>query len=107
MLCAVCRRDARGFGFVAALIGVEAPAVKLCSMRCMDLARRLKGVIKPNQHEAAALEAAAQAGGARVEAIGRTDLATWSAEEWAALIDVIVTAFQDHLRAAYADDPPF
>jgi hypothetical protein len=27
--------------------------------------------------------------------------------EWSTLIDVVVTAFQDSLRTAYADDPPF
>ena len=107
MLCAICRRDARGFGFVPALIGVDAPSVKLCSVRCMDLARRLKGMIDPNQHEAAALAAAAQAGGVFVELTGKTDLVRWSAEEWDRLIDVIVTEFQDVLRRAYADDPPF
>ena len=106
MLCAICRRDARGFGFAPALIGVHAPNVKLCSMRCMDLARRLKGMIDPNKHEEAALAAAAQAGGVFVELTGKTDLVSWTAEEWARLVDVIVTEFQDVLRRAYADDPP-
>jgi hypothetical protein len=41
-----------------------------------------------------------------VEAIGKTDLATWTGPEWATLVDAIVTAFQDSLRAAYADEPP-
>ena len=107
MLCAICRRDARGWGFAPGLIGVDAPAVKLCSRYCQDLAARLKGMINTNQHEVNALAAAGQSGGAYVEAIAKTDLATWSEEDWATLIDVVVTAFQDHLRAAYADDPPF
>jgi len=45
--------------------------------------------------------------GAYVEEIGKTDLACWTEQEWATLIDVAVTAFQDFLRQAYADDPPF
>lgn len=107
MLCAICRRDARGFGFTPALIGVDAPSAKLCSMRCMDLAQRLQGMIDPNKHEEAALAAAAQAGGVFVEVTGKTDLMSWTADEWNRLVDVIVTEFQDELRRAYADDPPY
>ncbi|MCW2311465.1 DUF6511 domain-containing protein [Rhodoferax antarcticus] len=64
-------------------------------------------MIKPNNHEIDGLAAACQSGGAYVESIAKTDLATFSENEWATLIEVIVTSFQDHLRTAYADDPPF
>lgn len=64
-------------------------------------------MIDPNKHETDALLAANISGGAFVETIGKTDLAGWTEQEWAALIDVIVTSFQDFLRQAYADDPPF
>ena len=47
------------------------------------------------------------AGGEYVESLGHTDLARFTGHEWSCLIEVIVTAFQDHLRTAYADDPPF
>jgi len=107
MICAICRRDARGFGFEPRLIGVPAPAVKLCSRTCQNITTRLTGMINPNLHEQNALEAASAAGGAYVESLGRTDLASWTPEEWATLIDVVITRFQDSLRTAYADDPPF
>jgi len=64
-------------------------------------------MIDPNKHEVNALAAASISAGAYVESIAKTDLATWSQEEWSSLIDVTVTAFQDFLRTAYADDPPF
>ena len=57
-------------------------------------------MLDPNQHETHALEEAGQAGGAYVEGLAKTDLATWSPEEWAHLVDVIVTGFQDSLRTA-------
>lgn len=107
MMCAICRRDARGFSFEPRLIHVQAPPVKLCSRHCQKLTARLKGMIHPNIHEQNALIAASEKGGAYVESLGKTDLITWSPEEWATLVDVIVTAFQDFLRTAYADDPPF
>ena len=61
-------------------------------------------MIDASEHERAALAVAGISGGEYVERTGRTDLALWSAEEWSVLIDVIVTAYQDHLRAAHADD---
>lgn len=64
-------------------------------------------MINPNIHETNALADASTQGGAYVESLGKTDLAAWTPEEWSALIDVIVTGFQDSLRTAYADDPPF
>lgn len=107
MRCAICRRDARGFLFVPKDLGLATPTVKLCSRHCQELAARLKGMINPNIHEKNALAEAGAQGGGYVEALGKTDLATWTPEEWASFIDVIVTAFQDSLRTAYADDPPF
>lgn len=64
-------------------------------------------MIDPNPHELNALAAASAEGGAYVESLGKTDLARFTAQEWDTLVEVIVTAFQDHLREAYADDPPF
>ena len=107
MMCAICRRDARGYGFAPSFIRIDAPTVKLCSRRCQDITGKLSGMIDPNKHETDALLAASISGGAFVETIGKTDLSGWTEQEWAALIDVIVTSFQDFLRQAYADDPPF
>jgi hypothetical protein len=42
--------------------------------------------------------------GEHIESLGRTDLMTWSPEEFATLIEVIVTAFTDRLREL-GDDP--
>jgi hypothetical protein len=106
MMCAICRRDARGYGFAPRYIREEAPDSKQCSRRCQNITARLKGMIDPNKHETNALAAASMSAGAYVEEIGKTDLANWSEQEWATLIDVAVTAFQDFLRQAYADDPP-
>jgi len=54
-----------------------------------------------------ALQAASAAGGAYVESTGKTDLATWTESEWLTLVDMIVHHFQDALRTAYGEDPPF
>lgn len=64
-------------------------------------------MINPNKHEQTALAAAGRDGGIYAELTGKTDLVTWTEQEWATLIDVIVTSFQDSLRESYGDDPPF
>ena len=64
-------------------------------------------MIDPNKHELNALAAASSSGGEYIESIAKTDLTTFTQSEWSTLIDVLITAFQDHLRNAYADDPPF
>ena len=64
-------------------------------------------MIDPNKHEVNALAAASRNAGEYIESIAKTDLAAFTEAEWLTLIEVLVTAFQDHLRNAYADDPPF
>jgi hypothetical protein len=108
MMCAICRRDARGFVFAGPRHNRHlAPPVKLCSHPCQQIAARLKGMIDPNKHETNALAVACQTGGEYVESLAKTDLSDFTQVEWATLIDVVVTAFQESLRTAYADDPPF
>ncbi|NBS94787.1 MAG: hypothetical protein EBT08_01285 [Betaproteobacteria bacterium] len=106
-LCAICRRDSHGLGFSPDFIGIDAPRVVLCSIRCQHIAARLKGMIDPNKHERAALAAASRSGGDFVESLSKTDLTTFTELEWSELIAVVVTAFQESLRTGYADDPPF
>lgn len=65
-------------------------------------------MVDPNEQEVAALSHAGMLGGVYVESLGRTDLSLWSEAEWATLVEVVVTAFQDHLREIYDRQPiPF
>lgn len=62
-------------------------------------------MIDKDDEERAALRTAGQEGGAFIESVGRTDLATWGAADWATLVEVIVTAYQDALDRARSDVP--
>jgi len=100
-LCAICRRFARGFGYAPAMPSnaeLDAPVFALCSMTCMDLAAKEKGMIDPNRFEQAALRHASLQAGQYIESIQKTDLQHYSFDEWCTLIDVIVTGFTDGLR---------
>ena len=61
-------------------------------------------MIDPTRHERAAMDHAVAMAGEHIESLGRTDLMTWSPNEFAVLIEVIVTAFTNRLREL-SDDP--
>jgi hypothetical protein len=109
MICPVCRRGTRGFGWFDARFGLgdsrrDRSRRWLCSLTCQDICHRRPGMIDPTRHERAAMVHAVEMAGEYIERLGRTDLMTWSSEEFSALIEVIVTAFTDRLREL-GDDP--
>jgi len=61
-------------------------------------------MIDPTPNETEAMTVGGQEGGAFLESIGKSDLATLSATEWDQFIDVVVTGYCDHLRELAARD---
>ena len=115
MRCAVCLREQRGFGYVV-------PAHKItsrigwknrrafCSMLCHDIyansIKRGNAVIDPTRHEKDAMQSALAPLGEYVSSIGmHRSLNNYSKEEVLTLVEVIVTAYHDHLRTAIGDEP--
>ena len=78
-LCAVCRREPRGFGWFDASYRVSDPRRdrsyrQLCSRRCQDICHRRRGMIDPTPNEIAAMQAGGQLAGEYLESIGKSDL---------------------------------
>ena len=108
-LCAVCRRGTRGFGWFDARFDIadqrrDRSRRWFCSLVCQGICHRRLGMIDPTRHERAAMAHAVAMAGEYIDSLGRTDLMAWSSEEFAALIEVIVTGFTDRLREL-GDDP--
>ncbi len=61
-------------------------------------------MIDPTPNEQDALKEGAQSGGAFLDDLGQTDLAELSLADWQAFIEIIVTAYCDHLRDLAARD---
>ena len=112
MTCAVCSRQARGFGhFNAALPRTDprryAQRWVFCSMRCMNafskLLKRLTNIqedalIDPSDLELAAMRAALSPLGDYVGSIGmQRPLADYRREEVLRLIEVVIDAYQAHM----------
>jgi hypothetical protein len=54
-------------------------------------------MIDPNEQEIAAMRAASDIAGQFIEAVGRTDMATWSAADWHGFVEAICSAYFDAL----------
>jgi hypothetical protein len=104
----VCRRGTRGLGWFDARFALGDPRRVeslrwFCSLMCQDIWHGRRGMIDPTRHERAAINHAVAMAGEHIESLGRTDLMTWSPEEFASLIEVTVTAFTDCLRELGGD----
>jgi hypothetical protein len=114
LTCAICRRQPRGFGWYDPTFPVSDPRRdesrrRFSSLRCLNLFCRRGGrsaVVDPTELEQAAMAAALAPLGEYVGSIGMDrPLAEYSCDEVLTLIEVVVTAFQDHLIKAETEHP--
>jgi hypothetical protein len=54
-------------------------------------------MVDPNDQEAAAMVAAGDIAGQYIDAVGRSDMATWSAADWRGFVEAICGAYVDAL----------
>jgi flagellar biosynthesis regulator FlaF len=65
------------------------------------------GLIDKTKHEEAALKAASQAGGEYADSLHSTDMARWTAQQWATFIETICTEFTKTLGELASKEAPF
>ena len=105
MRCYVCSRQAKGFGWFGH--GRFTDRRVFCSMRCQDafcrLMEKTEGhMIDPSEMEIAAMQACLAPLGEYVAAVGmERPLAEYSRDEALALVDAVVTAYQDYMLAEH------
>lgn len=71
---------------------------RFCSGWCMDAFSGKKIMIDPTDIEQRAMDHAGAQAGEYLDALGKTDLAKMSAEEWATLINVVCSGYVEHLQ---------
>jgi hypothetical protein len=107
VICPICRRQARGFAWFDTR-DRHARLIKLCSVSCLNILHRNNAMMNATRHETAALEHAVGEAGAYIERLARTEsFIGWSPDEFALLIEIIVTAFGDRLRELGDDEVPY
>ena len=112
MICAVCSRQARGYGYYKAFLRRTDPRRYsdrwvFCSMRCMQAFSRVMerltslqedAVIDPSDLELDAMRAALAPLGDYVTSIGmERPLADYRKEEVLRLVEVVIDAYQAHM----------
>lgn len=102
VICGVCRRRANtGFGWA----GQQGkPVLWLCDDPvCGQLAKTVYAMpkLELDAFEAAARDDAGEMAGAYLDTIGKTDLATLTAEEWQGFLHQVIVGFEDSLRRRF------
>ena len=103
MSCAVCRRPAGGLGYCRVPLSRGGTLQPACSRRCQDILVKKQGMMNPTD-EQEAFEHASDMAGEYLEELQKTDLATFSQEEWLTLIGVIVNGFSAALLKIRSDE---
>ena len=117
VLCAVCQRKSRGFGWFNPLLKLfdkrkEKSRRRFCSRRCQDkyaAYQKQEGyiMIDPTAQEKQAMEATIQPLAELVTEIGmHLPLQNYSREQILTLIEVVITAYQDYLFKNFPDNQP-
>jgi hypothetical protein len=111
LTCALCRREAKGFGYVHELRLDSHPKLSFCSMRCCEagsaLARRSGGVIDKTPMEARAVKDARRPlAEVLVELNLMAPLHDRSAAEIDRIIEACVDGFQASMQRQAAESDP-
>jgi hypothetical protein len=120
-LCAICNREARGFGFCLSLRFDLHPHHHFCSMRCLDrgeaIARETNGMIDKTAREIQALKDARRPFAEAITELGLMPVFhDRPTEHIAQIIEAVVTGYVDSMlrqagvaeRTGTFDDPvPF
>jgi len=114
MICAVCLRADKGFGWWASHLKwrYKLPTLrKFCSKRCQDIyadIMKKEGhttMIDPTKYEKEAMQKAVRPLGEYVASIGmHRSLDNYTKEEVLTLIEVAVTAYHDHLQQSISEE---
>ena len=88
MRCRTCTRTATHWDWFRRERALRVHwTVPTCSRVCLEIWKERR-MVDPNEHELAAMRRAGDAAGEFIDALGRTDMATWSPAEWSEVTGV-------------------
>lgn len=104
MKCRVCNRAAWLWGLGHRERTARAHmTVPTCSRICLLIWGDTRAMTDPNAIELAAMAHASDRAGEYIESLGKSDMARWSAAEWASFIETICGGYVESLCAAQAE----
>ncbi|MGU3417670.1 DUF6511 domain-containing protein [Methylobacterium sp. D54C] len=104
VICGVCRRRANtGFGWA----GQQGkPVLWMCDdPACQQVAKVVYAMptLELDAYEQKARDEAGEMAGAYLDSLGKTDLASLTAEEWATFLHQVIVGFEASLRRHYME----
>lgn len=104
MRCRTCGRTAWFWGWHAPARFARAHMVApTCSPSCLHIWGNIRAMTDPNTIELAAMANASNCAGEYIENLGKTDMASWSSDEWATFIEVVCGGYVDSLVKQQAE----
>jgi hypothetical protein len=106
-VCTVCRRSAVGYGYAPS---GAAPVAWVCDdPECLRLVREEYTTLQRNfsRWESLAVQAGGKEAGAYLDAIGVTDLAKLTADQYREFCRNLVAGYRSGLKLAMRDEAPF
>jgi hypothetical protein len=95
--CRTCFRPARHWLWWHAARSLRVHwTVPSCSLFCLTLWMERR-MVDPNEQEVVAMRAAGDIAGQYIDAVGRSDMATWSEQDWRGFVEAICGAYVDAL----------
>tara|TARA_R110000851_G_scaffold182721_1_gene331828 strand:- start:10312 stop:10653 length:342 start_codon:yes stop_codon:yes gene_type:complete len=113
MKCAICPREARGFGYNPRLAREDGRPGKACSMKHLNILKEKQGMIMSDAtaNETEAVMNGGAMGGEYLDWLGKTNLAALSQDEWKQFLFCVVGGYVEKIATnTYLlndDDIPF
>lgn len=109
-VCFVCARPAIGLGYAPQRIkSVDQIAWCCDDIECLQIARNsyMTKQLEFGRLEQLATGDAGDRGGAYLDEIGKTDLATLTATEWHTFLEQVIGGYREALKGRLRDEAPF
>ena len=93
MICDICGREARGFGYSSKLARTNGKPGVACSMKHLNKIKEVDGMIDVTNNEVEAALHGGRMGGEYLDELGKTNLAALTKEEWTQFLLCVVGGF--------------
>lgn len=102
--CFICKRRHDNLGVAPH----ERATIKWVCKECLSAINMKRAYhMRLDQYEKQALEDGGNAGGAYLDEIGKTDLASLGEDEWSRFLELVLTSYADSMREIVSREVPF
>jgi len=104
MICDICSREARGFGYSSKLARTDGKSGVACGMKHLNIIKKVDGMINITNNEVEAALVGGKMGGQYLDELGKTNLAALSKAEWQQFLLCVIGGFTETVANSRAFD---